>query len=260
MCYYDEKYDEKWTTVEIYKDLLKRRDENGENFPFEQDNHGMWGELTEEEQEEIKRQVVKAIQESRQAGVGVIDGVERLYKDLVEPKLPWQELIVPTVISFRSKQKSWRRFNRRYTHQNMHLPWYGTSSSTKFMLALDVSGSITEEDIKIFMSEMYSIFELLEDFECYVLCFHHQVEEKSLRKYTKGDPTDYQIIGCGGTNIGCVTDFVFEKEIELDQMFVFTDCYSSTWCDSSEFPVMYISTTDTAAPTSSGETIHYHKE
>jgi predicted metal-dependent peptidase len=268
--YYSTKYDETWTVEAIYKDLMDNGDDGkGNPVPPPEGSgsggggnsmvgdHSQWDELSNEEKEELRRSVIKSYQSAKQQGGNVPASVEREYNEFLSPKMPWQDLIIPTVLSYRLADKSWAKFNRRFLQRKMILPWYEQAKTAKFCLAFDVSGSITPEECLIFLSEMKGIFDVLDDFECYCLCFHDRVEESSFKHFKKGDPFDYNLVGCGGTDIGCITDFLKTKDdVDIDHIFVFTDCCSSTWCDEDYAEITYISTTDQVGD--GGETVHYN--
>ncbi len=267
---YDEKYDQGWTTMMIYEDLKKKQqaqqrnggkgkggDSESGNGTGQQtlDDHDMWekveGDLDQKAQEMTSR-VVDAYQTAKQAGK-VPSGMDRLVGDLVEHKVPWEDLIFATVASHKRANKSWRRLNKRMQHKGINIQGQGKAKMMNFAFAMDTSGSVSDDDLRLALSEVYGSMQQLDAFTLHVMNFDTEIH--SYNVYKEGDDFDFKPTGCGGTDLSCISDFIEEREIKIEHLFVMTDGYTCNWNAAGDYETTFIMTTDVVAP--HGETIHY---
>ncbi len=95
-------------------------------------------------------------------------------------------------------------------------------------IAIDTSGSIGHDDIKLFLSEIQGIMSAFNSYKIHLWCFDADVKEESYKVYTEIENTDmreYEPIGGGGTDFGENWKFIEEKGIEVDRFIMLTDGY-----------------------------------
>lgn len=263
---YDKKYDEEWSTTDIYKDLIRRR--NAGDLPdlLQFDIHDMFGEEAKGEGEDdrecpplTQQQVIGAVIQARQIAKSIGKGscpraLENLLDELLEPKVAWQDEVLTIVSEHNKKYKTWSTPSRRHIHRKNYFPGKGKGETVKFCIALDASGSIGTDEIKVFISEVAGAMNVLEDYELTVLDFSDRVHKH--KTYKKGDEIDYTFTESGGTDLSCITDYLVEREIFVDCLFVLTDNYTNKWPDPDYAKkTVFVSTTKVTAPF--GETIIY---
>lgn len=269
-CLYKDKYDQEWTTMQIYKDVedqsqaQQRNGGRGKGGDFESgsgsgqqtlDDHDMWekveGDLDQKAQEMTSR-IVDAYQTAKQAGK-VPSGMDRLVGDLVEHKVPWEDLIFATVASHKRANKSWRRLNKRMQHKGINIQGQGKAKMMNFAFAMDTSGSVSDDDLRLALSEVYGAMQQLDAFTLHVMNFDTEIQ--NYKVYKEGDDFDFKPNGCGGTDLSCISDYIEEREIKIEHLFVMTDGYTCNWNAAGDYETTFIMTTDVVAP--HGETIHY---
>lgn len=259
---YDEKYDQDWSTMMIYEDLKKKQDsreqrgESGDGGRGELvDDHDMWDEVEGDasaNEQEMAGRILDAYQSAVNAGK-VPSGMERLISDLVEHKVPWEELLFARVASHKRANKSWRRLNRRMMGQGINIQGQGKAKTLNFAFALDTSGSVSDEDLRDALSEVYGAMQQLDAFTLHVMNFDTEIH--SYNVYKEDDEFDFKPTGCGGTDLSCISDFIKEREINIEHLFVMTDGYTCNWNEAGDYDTTFIMTTDVVAP--HGDTIHY---
>ena len=185
-CLYDPKY-KGWSAEEVYDDLYEKADKIDISDLMNQllDDHlegdgpGEDGEgqeeidgsgkgrprLTAEEKRQIKDEIREALLRAAQAvGAGNLpSGVKRLVKDLTKPVVNWRELLQQQIQSTVKDDFSWMRPNRRSWHMDAVLPGMKPGSQIDIFVAIDTSGSISEQDLKEFLSEVKGIMDSYED-------------------------------------------------------------------------------------------------
>lgn len=114
-------------------------------------------ELNQEAKHELLSRVVQATQQAKaaQEGAGnITGGIEELLDTFLAPVIPWQTFLQRFFTDLVDEDVSWSRPNRRY--QDMYLPGKVKDESRLDHLCyyMDVSGSVSSEDITRFNSEV----------------------------------------------------------------------------------------------------------
>ena len=178
-CYQDFKYEE-WTSEQIYDELFKEAKERGkelqelleelekegemldEHLDPEEGEGSADGDAGEEkdgngnsvskkkpkyskdEIKKIKDEIKEAMISSAQsAGAGNVPaGVERMIKELTEPKMNWREIIRQQIQSIIKSDYTFMRPSRKSWHTGAVLPGMNFDESIDVAIGLDMSGSI----------------------------------------------------------------------------------------------------------------------
>jgi predicted metal-dependent peptidase len=248
-CLYDAKY-KGWSAEEVYDDLYKNAkkidindllgqmldehlDDEGENGGGEGDEEGNGRpRLSASERAAIKDEIREALLQAAQAvGAGNLpSGVKRLIKDLTKPVVNWRELLEQQIQSTIKDDFSWMKPNRRSWHMDAILP--GTKQGTQIdvCVAIDTSGSISEQDLKDFLSEVQGIMEAYDEYKVRVITWDTSVYNP--REFTSDnmeDITSYEPGGGGGTDPMCVWEWLKDNDIEPKKLIMFTDYCFFGW-------------------------------
>lgn len=124
---------------------------------------------------------------------------ERYIEELLNPKLPWQEILRQFLTATAKNDYSWTRPNRRYASAGVILPGMHSPRLGKIVVAVDTSGSIGQEEFNNFMSEVQGIL-----FNCHPEKFILAQCDATLHDWQELDVfADVATIKCkggGGTN------------------------------------------------------------
>ena len=256
-CLYEAKYDGK-PAEEIYDDLMKNVQkisindlldqmiddhmdgEDGEDGDGE-DGDGKPGQgkgrprMSAEEKERVRQEVKQAIIAAAQgAEAGSIPkGVERLIRDTTDPQMPWRELLQVNLTSAIRNDYSWARPNRRSWHMDAIMPGMTPGEEIDVTVAIDMSGSISNKQASMFLSEIAGMMSSFSGYKVHVFCF-------DTRTYNPADFTsenmdlidEYEPMGGGGTDFDCIFDYLKENAIDPKRLIVFTDGYPcGSWGD-----------------------------
>lgn len=181
------------------------------NPPPPAPDSGSWGEGEDVDMlpqtdtqvnQQVINNVVKAVQQAKLAGQAgsIPGGVEEVLKRFLEPQIPWRQVLMSWFTDQLNEDHTWRRPNRRY--QDMYLPSRFTDDGRLEHLCyyLDVSGSISEQDVLIFNSEVKYIQEVLQPEKLTLIQFDTRIT--ATKEFAVGDPFDeIKIIGRGGTSL-----------------------------------------------------------
>lgn len=251
-CLYDAKYDG-WSSEEVYDDIMKNvkkinmsdlldkvidqhldQDDDGNGDPSDKDGKGPV-RLSKEERDALRDEIKEAvINAAKQAEAGSLPlGVQRIIQDLTEPKMNWRELIRMQLESTVKFDFTWMRASRRGWHMDAVMPGMKTDDMIDIVVFLDASGSIGNDQLRDFLSEIKGIMESFSAYRIHVLTFDTQVYNAKL--YTSenlDDIAEYELAGGGGTDFDCMFTYMKAHEIEPKRLIVFTDGYPcGSWGD-----------------------------
>jgi len=254
-CYQDFKY-EGWSSEEVYDELFKEAKKNGEEYLQQLgemlDEHlDLEGDGTEEsegngngkgrpkyskaELDQIKDEIKEAmIQAAQSAGAGNTPaGVQRLIKEMTEPKMNWRELLRQQIQSTIKSDFTFSRPNRKGWHTGVILPGMNFADTIDICVGIDMSGSIGNEQGSDFLGEIKGIMEEFKDYKIKVWCFDTSVyNEQDFTADNGEDLSDYEIIGGGGTDFMANWTYMKDNDIQPKKFIMFTDGYAwDSWGD-----------------------------
>jgi len=211
----------------------KKGNDSGESEPqYKFDDHDIDGAAghgaTAEEVKEIDIKIDRALREGAMLAGRLGANLPRSITELLEPKIDWRtELREFVASSTKGKDEfTWRKFNRRLLPNDIYLPTVENETIGEIVVAIDTSGSIDQEQINEFASELASICEAVEPESVRVLWWDTMVhgEQRFANNYQNiGGMLKPQ--GGGGTRVGCVAEYINKHKVKAECVLVFTDGY-----------------------------------
>lgn len=230
---YDEKY-KNLNAEEVYDLLLKNVNSSDIDSLCDKllDEHmeGMeeaGHKLSPAEKSAIRDEIKDALLSSAQQNAGDVPlGVDRIIKRFTSPKITWKEHLRQDIQSVIKSNYTFSRPNKKAMHGGFILPGMQRDPSLDICVAVDCSGSITDDDVTVFLSEIKSIMDQYNDYTIQVWCFDTEVYNYQVFRSDSGDSIDtYKIKGGGGTSFECNWTFMNENEIRPKTLIMFTDMY-----------------------------------
>ena len=252
---WEEIYDQLWEQAEkipmdqLLKSLGELLDEHiKEEGPGEgnEDGKGKGGKpsMTKEEAQKIRDEIKEAmIQSAAAAGAGKVPaGIQRLIKDMTEPKMNWRDVLRMNIQSLIRNDYSFSRPNRKGWHTGAILPGLKNDETIDVAIGIDMSGSIGDEDAKVFLSEVKGIMDQYEDYRIHLWTFDTSVYNPQVFTQDNGEGLlDYDLQGGGGTDFDANYEFMKENGIEPKKFIMFTDGYPcGSWGDEDYCDTLFI--------------------
>lgn len=269
-CLYDRKYNG-WSSEKVYDDLMKNAKKISlgdlldqmidEHLDGEGDEEGSGGEGDQEGEgsgkgkgrpkisEEERRAIRDEIKEAMLAAAATVDGagnipagVQRLIKEMTEPKMNWRELLRMNLESTIKSDYTWMRASRRGWHMDAVMPGMKPDEMIDVALVIDASGSMDENMLKDILSEVQGIMDSFPVYKIHVISFDTQVYNPQQYDSDNLDSiVDYEVQGGGGTSFECFYEYFKENDITPHRMVVFTDGYpGGSWGDENFCEVTWI--------------------
>lgn len=140
---------------------------------------------------------------------GLPNDVETMLKKFLQPKLPWEVLLMQFFTAMFGTDYSWARPNRRY--RDIYLPSLQDDDNglEHLMYFLDVSGSVSDGEVVRFNSEVKYIKDTFQPKLLTLVLFDDRIQR--VYEFYEDDPFEEVIIvGRGGTNLAPVRDYMIE--------------------------------------------------
>jgi predicted metal-dependent peptidase len=262
---YDSKY-RNMTTRQIFDLLKEDKEKNGSGGDEGHDQHDWEGAetMTDDEVNETKRQIDQALRQGEIIRGKMEGNKNRAIDELLEPKVDWREQLREFVNqTCRNKDKSsWRRPHRRFIGQDIYMPSIIGESVGKLVVGIDTSGSIGEQELREFLSEVVGICDDVQPSSIELIYWDHIVQNHET--YNQGDYASLarttKPAGGGGTTVGCVNQYIKDQRLEPEAVIILTDGYvESDWGGSWDRPTLWVST-EKHNVSPHGKTIYLEKE
>jgi len=180
----------------------------------------------QQKEAEIKVTMTQAAQIARRQG-NLPSGLERLVKELLEPKVNWKNILQEFVTQNSRNDYSMAKPNKRYIPMGVYLPILEKPELGELVIAIDTSGSLNEKDLAEIAAEIRSIMATYEVTLHVIYCdarVHPPVDE-----FTRGEDVELKMRGGGGTDYVPVFDYIKNNGIDPICLVYFTDGYCNSF-------------------------------
>jgi predicted metal-dependent peptidase len=222
-AYADKKYIG-WSTMQIYKDLLKNKKPPPKQYMFDV-KVAPKGMSSQEHKLKITNIIMKAVLQAEIAkDYGSIPGeVAQLIEKIRSPELPWTVILANYMEEYARDDYSWSRPNKRFL-PDFYLPTMRSIHMGQLTVGMDVSGSTTGRVLALQFAEVKYLFETLQPKQMHLMTFDTKVHLNEF--YAPGDDLDeVKIKGGGGTNVNPLLQSIIKEQPVL--ALIFTDGYFS---------------------------------
>tara|TARA_R110002167_G_scaffold3263_3_gene15766 strand:- start:297 stop:1232 length:936 start_codon:yes stop_codon:yes gene_type:complete len=203
--------------------------EPGEGEPGSFDDHSGWSEDGDSPAQEAANQMAKqrlkeAIKEAASEAAGAAKGwgtvSAAVKKDIIkrlETKVDWKKVLRYFIKTSQraSRSSSVKRINRRYAY--IH-PGKKVQRQAKIAVAIDQSGSVSDEMLSTFFGELNKLAKLA---TFTVVPFDTQVDPSMVYEWKKGQSKLAERVMCGGTCFEAPTKWANENNV--DGLIILTD-------------------------------------
>ncbi len=169
-------------------------------------------------------------------------GLDRMIQEILQPKLPWREILSRFITENAKNDYTWTQSNKRYLYSGLYLPSLNVPTLGTIAVIIDTSGSISQKELDTFASELQSILTIYPETEIRVI----YVDTKVAHTETI-DIYDFHLNaqGGGGTDFRPGFEYIDKEQIMPSCVINFTD----GWCDSfperPDYPTLWILTDKT---------------
>jgi len=173
--------------------------------------------------------------------------LESIVSDVTDPKVDWKQVLARFLRANNKSDFTWVRPNRRFIGRGLYLPSLHNPCLEEIVIAVDTSGSVSEEELTQFTTETsYILHELAPERVQFLQC---DAEINEATEYTRESlPLKVSYKGRGGTRFSPVIDYVNEHHPNAAALVYLTDLGSDDFGDKPQYPVLWVTTDMTSAP------------
>jgi len=214
---------------EVFHKLSDDDDDGGGSGGL--DEHG-WEEaqdMTAEEADKLSKEIDQAIRQGAILAGKVKGTLDRCFTDLLSAKVDWKEALREFVSSVCNgkDESTWRKPNRRWLQHDIYMPSTISETMGRVVVAIDTSGSINDEAVNRFLSEVVAIMDNVNPEMVDLIYWGSDVVGHEV--YGMGDADKMKVstkpVGGGGTSPSCITAYLKDKNIVPECAIVLTDGY-----------------------------------
>jgi len=178
--------------------------------------------------------------------------LDRKIEEILQPKLPWKEILARFITENARNDYTWKQPNKRYLYAGLYLPGLNVPTLGTIAVIIDTSGSISQNELNIFASELHAILSIYPGTEIKVIYVDTQVANVETI-----DINDFQLHARGGGGTDFKPGFAYlEKENILPSCVIyFTDGYCNSFPEPPDYPTLWILTDKANFQPSFGEVI-----
>jgi predicted metal-dependent peptidase len=216
---------------------------------------------SKEEWQAIRDELKEAMIQAHAAAAGNVPAaIKRMIQDITEPKMNWRELLQMNIQSIVRSNYSFSRPSRKGWASGAILPGMIPEQTIDIAIALDMSGSIGQNEISIFLGEVSGILAQYTDYSIDLFTYDTRVYNHiKITSENANDLLTYEPVGGGGTDYRCILEHLKDQNLVPKKLINFTDLYVSDfveelgeYCD-----CLFLVFGNESSTAPYGQTVHY---
>ena len=237
---------------EIYAELKSDILRDDEDLEYQADDAG---DVEQKENSEEKQQTKEELQEEilkeqllAQEAISLLESefkkgeaplyVERFFKLDIFGKVDWRDELKSALDRYFRDDYLLIPPNKKFLSQCIYLP-STTSQTFRLVIAIDSSGSIDEELLSQFLSEVNFLMSLVSHYQIELIVSDDKIH--SHKTFFTGESLECEIQGGGGTNFRPVFEFVDREFDDVKLLLYFTDLQGKFPLQEPSYGVKWIS-------------------
>ena len=229
-------------------DLTKPRPSDAQGDSDEQDQKGNGGDSQAPQQAPMSNQELKdkledlvknAAMQAKLAGANIPPSIAKQLEAIYNPQVHWATVLERIVGSYKREDYSWLRFNKAYFAHGIVLPTLYNESIGDIVVAVDTSGSISDDAYQHILGNLTFIHSNLHPSKLHLVQFTDSIH--NTMESEEGDDLNEDIFKRvnGGTDVNPVFDWVENQGIKPEVMIVFTDMCMPDVHHNPSYPVVW---------------------
>lgn len=190
--------------------------------------------VDEEFFEELEKEAQKKASEMDE----LPEGIERFVEIIESSKVDWRELLRDALDTFFKNNYTLMPPSKKLLYKNIYLPSL-TSERFNITIAIDSSGSIDEELLASFMSEVENIMLSIPDYQIELLVCDEKV--RSHETFYAGDILNYHLQGGMGTSFDPIFEYIERELYDTQLLLYFSDLDGKLSVEEPNYSVKWIS-------------------
>ncbi|EQB40073.1 hypothetical protein M947_03360 [Sulfurimonas hongkongensis] len=196
-------------------------------------------------EEELFDEFAKAILEKEEKNSQLPTSLERFFTLKSSSKIDWRDELRVALDRFSRDDYTQMPPNKKLLHLGLYLP-SATSEKFKLVVAIDSSGSVDEELLGEFLSELGFLMNTIASYEIDLLVCDDKI--RSHTTFYGGDILEAKVFGGGGTDFRPVFEFVKENLQDSKLLLYFSDLDGAFPDEEPSYSVKWITPKESKVP------------
>ncbi|MCK4974388.1 MAG: hypothetical protein KAR81_03975, partial [Sulfurimonas sp.] len=170
--------------------------------------------------EQLFEEFAKAILEAEQKSGEIPATIDRFFTLISEGKIDWRDELKVAIDRFHKDDYALIPPNKKFLHLGIYLPTC-ISQRFKLVVAVDSSGSVDEELLNEFLSELNFLMNTIQNYQIDLLVCDEKIQ--SHKTFYSGDILEADLKGGGATDFRPVFDFIQDDLEDVKLLLYFSD-------------------------------------
>jgi len=204
----------------MQKELTESND--AENIEYDSSDNKEEANISnnlESPQEEMKEQFEQIFQKLNRQG-NLPKDLKFVVPEYFSHKVNWRELLYGYIASYAKSTYFFVPPNMKYLYRGIYLPSL-SSDLLRIVIAIDTSGSVDEELLKLFLGEVNAIMQSYPNYEIDIITADAKIQSHNI--FLPGDNLNYEVSGGGGTDFRPVFKYIDQYIDYPTLLLYFTD-------------------------------------
>lgn len=189
-------------------------------------------------QEQLFEEFSKSILEKEEASGELPQSIERFFKLEKFGKIDWRNELKAALDRYHKDDYTLMPPNKKFLHMGIYLP-STTSQRFQLVVAVDSSGSVDEELLGEFLSELNFLMGSVQNYQIDLLVCDDKIHFH--KTFYSGDSLECEVKGSGGTDFRPVFDFIDRELKDTKLLLYFTDIEGTFPIERPSYDVKWIS-------------------
>ena len=247
---------------EIYAELKSDMIREEDNLEYEADDADDVEQKNDEEKKKEKPQTKEELQEeilqellAAEEAISLLESefkhgeapsfIDRFFKLDFLGKIDWRDELKSALDRYFKDDYVLIPPNKKFLSQGIYLP-STTSQTFRLVIAVDSSGSVEEELLSEFLSEVNFLMSLVSHYQIELIICDEKIH--SHRTFYSGESLEVDIKGGSGTNFRPVFEFIEREFDDVKLLLYFTDLKGKFPFEEPNYPVKWISPAEEEVP------------
>lgn len=192
-------------------------------------------ENRKELEDQAKQETAQAMMIGKQQGN--MPGNQDLLYEILNPQVPWREVLSRFIVDVSKNDYSFSRPNTRYAAQGVILPSLYSTEIGKIAFIVDTSASLNEEDLSKVFTELHDV---AETFDAHITVVYVDTEVQGHADIEPFDDLKLDPVGGGGTDFRPGFKWLEENGIDAKCIIYLTDGQCDDFPDQEpDIPVLW---------------------
>ena len=213
------------------------------------------GDASQEQLTNILNSVVKAVQASKALGCSTdkTNAIEDLLTRFLAPQVEWPKVLKNYLTEKFAKSLSWKRPSKYYDEFYAPARVKQTGALTHINFYLDTSGSITDEMVAVFNSEVRHIHKQYSPKKLSLIQFDTAIRHEYVYRQNQRIK-EMAVIGRGGTDLVCVRDHIIKHRPKI--VIILTDLECTPMEPIHGVDILWVVFNNPSAQVNQGKVVH----